>query len=59
MPAPRRAPIWLTGAGLLVAAAAILPAAYLFIVVGGDLGDALSTALTSRTAALIVRTLAL
>ena len=59
MPAPRRAPIWLTGAGLLVAAAAVLPAAYLFIVVAGDLGDALSTALTSRTAAIIARTLAL
>ncbi len=59
MQATRAAPAWLTAVGLLVAAAAVLPAAYLFIVVAGDLSDALSTALTSRTAEIIVRTLAL
>lgn len=55
----RPAPAWLALAGLLVGAAAVLPAAYLFVVVAGDLGDALSTALTSRTAAIVARTLAL
>lgn len=57
--AVRAAPAWLVLAGLLVAAAAVLPAAYLFAVVAGDLGDALSTALTSRTAAIVARTLGL
>jgi iron(III) transport system permease protein len=46
-------------AGLAVGAIAVLPAAYLFVVVAGDLGDALSTALTSRTAAILARTLGL
>jgi iron(III) transport system permease protein len=55
----RPAPAWLTLAGLAVAAVAVLPAAYLLIVVAGDLGDALSTALASRTAAIVARTLAL
>jgi iron(III) transport system permease protein len=55
----RPAPAWLALAGLLVAASAVLPAAYLLIVVAGDLGDAFSTALTSRTAAIVARTLAL
>lgn len=54
-----RAPAWLTAAGLLVAAVAVLPAAYLFAVVAGDLGDALADALTSRTAAILARTLGL
>jgi iron(III) transport system permease protein len=57
--ATRPAPAWLTGAGLVVAAAAVLPAAYLFVVVAGDLGDALADALTSRTAAILARTLGL
>jgi iron(III) transport system permease protein len=57
--AARPAPPWLALAGLLVAAAAVLPAAYLFVVVAGDLGDALSDALTSETAAILARTLAL
>jgi len=57
--ATRAAPAWLSAAGLLVAAAAVLPAAYLFAVVAGDLGDALSVALTSRTAAILARTLGL
>lgn len=37
----------------------MLPAAYLFVVVAGDLSDALSDALTSSTAAILARTLAL
>ena len=59
MAARRPAPAWLALAGLLVGAAAVLPAAYLFVIVAGDLGDALATALTSRTAAILARTLAL
>ena len=55
----RPAPTWLVGAGILAAAAAVLPAAYLFVVVAGDLGDALGDALTSRTAAILARTLGL
>jgi len=57
--AARPAPAWLALAGIAVAAAAVLPAAYLFVVVAGDLGDALGTALTSPTAAILARTLAL
>lgn len=59
MTATRAAPAWLSAAGLLVAAAAVLPAAYLFVVVAGDLGNALDDALTSRTAAILARTLGL
>jgi iron(III) transport system permease protein len=57
--ATRAAPAWLSAAGLLIAAAAVLPAAYLLVVVAGDLGNALDDALTSRTAAILVRTLGL
>jgi iron(III) transport system permease protein len=57
--ASRSAPAWLVGAGILVGAAAVLPAAYLFVVVAGDLADALADALTSRTVAILARTLAL
>jgi iron(III) transport system permease protein len=57
--ATRAAPAWLIAVGLLVAAVAILPAAYLFVVVAGDLGDALADAFTSRTAGILVRTLGL
>lgn len=59
MAVSRRAPAWLLGAGSLVAAAAVLPAAYLFVVVAGDLGEALAEALASRTAGILARTLAL
>ena len=59
MTAIRPAPAWLVLTGLLVAAVAVLPAAYLFVVVAGDLGDALDDALTSSTAAILARTLAL
>lgn len=55
----RSAPPWLLLAGLLVAAAAVLPAAYLFVVVATDLGEALETAFSSRTAAVLARTVAL
>ncbi len=55
----RPAPAWLGLAGVVVGAAAVLPAAYLFIVVAGDLSAALDTALSSRTAAIVARTLAL
>ncbi len=57
--AQRRAPAWLSLAGILVAACAVLPAAYLFVVVAGDLGDALETAFSSRTLAVVLRTVAL
>ena len=56
---PHSAPAWLNLAGLAVAVAAVLPAAYLFIVVAGDLGDALDTAFSSRTAETLARTLGL
>ena len=59
MAVKRPAPAWLLLAGVAVGAAAVLPAAYLFVVVAGDLSDALATALTSRTAAILARTLAL
>lgn len=59
MTATRPAPAWLVLAGILVAAVAVLPAAYLLVVVAGDLGDALGDALTSGTAAILARTLAL
>jgi iron(III) transport system permease protein len=55
----RPAPAWLLAAGAIVGAAAVLPAAYLAVVVGGDLSAALDTALSSRTAAVVARTLAL
>lgn len=51
MAAARRAPAWLLAAGALVGAAAVLPAAYLAVVVAGDLSAALQTALSSRALA--------
>jgi iron(III) transport system permease protein len=57
--ATRPAPAWLLAAGMLVAAAAVLPAAYLFVVVAGDLGEAVADAVASDTAAILARTLAL
>lgn len=59
MRAARAAPAWLLIAGAAVAAAAVLPAAYLFVVVVGNFGEALETAFSSRTAAVLARTLAL
>jgi iron(III) transport system permease protein len=59
MLAARRAPVWLLGAGLLVAAAAILPATYLVVVIAGDLSAALEVAFSSRALETLVRTAAL
>jgi iron(III) transport system permease protein len=59
MAAARRAPLWLLGAGALVATAAVLPAAYLVVVIAGDLSAALETALSSRTMETLLRTAAL
>ena len=55
----RRPPATLLVAGLLVGAAAMLPAAYLVIVIADDLGPALEVAFSSETAALAARTLGL
>lgn len=55
----RPAPAWLLAAGALVAAAAVLPAAYLVIVVFGDLSAALETALSIRSAEILLRTVGL
>jgi iron(III) transport system permease protein len=57
--AARPAPAWLLLGGVLVAAAAVLPAAYLFVVVAGDLGDALADLADADTTAILVRTLGL
>lgn len=55
----RRPPASLLVVGLIIGAAVMLPAAYLLIVVAGDLGPALDTALDSRTAGILARTLGL
>ena len=52
----RPAPVWLLGAGALVGLAAVLPAAYLAVVVFGDFSAALETALSSRALATLLRT---
>ena len=57
--ASRRPPAPLLIAGLVVGAAVLLPAAYLAIVVLGDLGPALDTAFDTRTAEVLIRTAAL
>lgn len=59
MTAVRPAPAWLLLGGVLVAAAAVLPAAYLFVVVAGDLGDALADLADADTTAILARTLGL
>lgn len=59
MTAARRAPVWLLGAGLLVAAAAVLPASYLVVVIAGDLSAALEVAFSSRALETLLRTAAL
>jgi iron(III) transport system permease protein len=59
MAAARRAPAWLLGAGVLVGAAAVLPAAYLVVVIAGDLSAALEVALSSRALETLLRTAAL
>jgi iron(III) transport system permease protein len=52
----RRPPAGLLVAGGLVAAAAVLPAAYLVFAVADDLGPALDVALDSQTAQVVLRT---
>ncbi|HEY8502281.1 MAG TPA: ABC transporter permease subunit, partial [Solirubrobacterales bacterium] len=59
MAAARRAPAWLLATGALVGAAAVLPAAYLVVVIAGDLSAALETALSSRALETLLRTAAL
>src|SRR6188472_2847502 len=59
MAAARRAPVWLLGAGLVVAAAAVLPATYLVVVIAGDLSAALETVFSSRAFETLLRTAAL
>jgi iron(III) transport system permease protein len=56
---PRRPPAALLAGGLLVGAAAVLPAAYLVGIVAGDPADALDTILDSETASVVVRSLGL
>jgi iron(III) transport system permease protein len=55
----RRPSLGLLAAGLIVAAAAALPAAYLLVVVAGDLGAALDVAFDPETALVVLRTLGL
>jgi iron(III) transport system permease protein len=55
----RRPPAPLLAAGIVVGAAAMLPAAYLLIVVAGDLGPALEVAFDADTALLVARTVGL
>jgi iron(III) transport system permease protein len=55
----RRPPPALLAAGVLVGAGAILPAAYLFVLVAGDVGGALDQALESRTVSVVAATLGL
>jgi iron(III) transport system permease protein len=55
----RRPPAALLVAGALVGAGAVLPAAYLLVVVLGDLGPALKHAFTSDTALVVLRSLGL
>ena len=59
MDAARRAPAWLLATGALIGGACVLPAAYLVVVVGGDLSAALDTALSSRALETLLRTAAL
>jgi iron(III) transport system permease protein len=55
----RRPPLGLLAAGIVVGVAAVLPAAYLLVIVAEDLGPALDVALDSETLAIVARTLAL
>ncbi|HEX6780607.1 MAG TPA: iron ABC transporter permease [Solirubrobacterales bacterium] len=52
----RPSPVWLLAAGAIVGAAAVLPAAYLAVVVFGDLSAALDTAFSSRAMETLLRT---
>jgi len=55
----QRPPTALLVAGVVVGLGAVLPAAYLFVVVGGDLGAALDEALAADTALVVLRSLGL
>jgi iron(III) transport system permease protein len=52
----RPAPVWLLAAGAIVGAAAVLPAAYLAVVVFGDFSAAMETAFSSRAMETLLRT---
>ena len=54
--AARRAPLGLLALGALVGAAAVLPAAYLVVVIAGDLSAAMETAFSSRALQTLLRT---
>jgi iron(III) transport system permease protein len=55
----QRPPLWLLVAGGLVAAAAVLPLAYLVVVIGDAAGDAWDAIWRERTAELVLRSLGL
>ena len=55
----RRAPVWLLATGAIVGVAAVLPAAYLAVVIAGDFSAALETAFSSRAIDTLLRTAAL
>jgi iron(III) transport system permease protein len=57
--AARRAPLGLLALGALIGAAAVLPAAYLVVVIAGDLSAALEVAFSSRALETLLRTAAL
>lgn len=59
MAAARRAPFGLLALGALIGAAAVLPAAYLVVVIAGDLSAALEVAFSSRALETLLRTAAL
>jgi iron(III) transport system permease protein len=58
-PSPGKAPVGLRIAGLLVAGGAVLPLAYLLIVIGGSVDEAWDAIWRDRTAALVARSLGL
>lgn len=59
MAAARRAPLGLLALGAMIGAAAVLPAAYLVVVIAGDLSAALEVAFSSRALETLLRTAAL
>ena len=59
MAAARRAPLGLLALGALIGAAAVLPAAYLVVVIAGDLSESLEVAFSSRALETLLRTAAL
>lgn len=59
MPAARRPPLGLLALGATVGAAAVLPAAYLVVVIAGDFSAAMEVAFSSRALETLLRTAAL